>query len=101
MTIKPDADALGAMAVWFMRCAQVTAGTEALSTCEVRHRIAEIAAYDTAASEWVPGEPIEEVSGPQALKVVSEDSRRDLLERVWTVRTWIETGAACPAEDGR
>jgi hypothetical protein len=50
-------------------------------------------AVDKAAREWVPGDLIEQVSGPQALQVVVQDSGRDPLARVRLVGTWIETGS--------
>lgn len=87
VTVRPDADAFGTMAVLALR-EEGVAITDVLA-----ERVAAIAADDKTSAEWRPSDDLESVSALQAVKAACFDHRRSVDERVALVRAYLETAS--------
>lgn len=87
VTVRPDADAFGTMAVLALREEGVAIDGP------LAERVAAIAADDKTSAEWKPSDDLEMVTPLQAVKAVCFDHRRSVDERVSLVRAYLETGA--------
>ena len=86
VTVRPDADSFGVMAVLSLR------GEGVMIDGEIAERVAEIGLADRTHTEWDPaGDPVD-VSPLSALKARVADFRIPLEERVEAVREFLLTG---------
>jgi hypothetical protein len=85
--LRPDVDALGAIAILVMRAD----GTSI--TKPVRDRIRAVARAAFLGQGWGPDLDPLVVSDYEALQVMAFDHRRTLVDRVAAVRVWLETGS--------
>lgn len=86
VTVRPDADAFGTMAVLALREEGVVIDGS------LAERVAAIAADDKTSAEWKPSDDLETVTSLQAVKAMCFDHRRSVDERVALVRAYLETG---------
>lgn len=86
VTVRPDADAFGTMAVLALR--EEGVAIDGL----LAERVAAIAADDKTSAEWSPSDDLETVTPLQAVKAVCFDHRPSVDERVALVRAYLETG---------
>lgn len=86
VTVRPDADAFGCMAVISLR----EEGVEIYGTMALR--VAIIATADKGHAEWSPADGFKPATVFDGLKAEVMNSRRSVEERVAAVRSWLVSG---------